>query len=72
MIERIRNFLCSADPIGMTFFIVIGLIVCAEVFFLGGWEFIFAILLAAIFGSLVFAVALILYKVIGLLQRFCK
>ena len=70
--KRIKNFLCTADPLTMTGILILVLLFGGEAYLLGGWVFLLGMVLATIFGSLVVAIGWLLYKTIVFLQGLCK
>ncbi len=71
MIERIRNFLCNADPLVMTIVIMLVVIFGGEAYVLGGRVFLLGVAVAVVSLSLVFGIGWLLCKGIVLLQRLC-
>jgi len=71
MIKRIRDFFCKADPVGLTFGIVIGSMILAMVV-LNFKTFLIAILAGCILMAVMLAVGWVIYKTIVFAQSFCK
>ncbi|KKL82762.1 hypothetical protein LCGC14_1981530 [marine sediment metagenome] len=72
MIRRIRNFLCTADPIGITVVIVLAFLIVNVISLLGIVEFLITIAIGLFLAAIFFAAGWLLYKLIVLLQGFCK
>lgn len=70
--KRIRNFLCTVDPMGATVLIAFAFLIGFELFVLGIVKFLFIVVIGLVLAAIVFAVGWLLYKSIVLLQRFCK
>ena len=72
MIKRIRDFFCTADPIGMTVVIMIGGILLAEMIAMGFGMFFGVIIIGLILMGLIFGIGWCLHKAIVFAQSFCK
>ena len=69
---RIRNYLCTVDPICLTFVIVVGSLLIGEAIWIGIGHFLLIGLVGLILCALLFAIGTIVYKVVVLAQSHCK
>ncbi len=72
MIKRIRDFFCNADPIGLTFIIVVGGLYLTMLGLSGIKEFLLTIAVGLVLTGLLFAVGWVVYKIVVFAQGFCK
>lgn len=73
MINRIKNFLCTVDPIAVAGLIILVGLIGLEIYLMGIVKFLLIVGTGLSLGVLVFAIGWLIYKGIVLLQRsYCE